>query len=89
MTFPYTQHNVLMPTIHQDTEGSLQHGSLKTSLKQGLPNEGLLLIIKEMDATANIIVLVISNPGCERDRWPQQTWRKPLRLIFPYQNIAI
>lgn len=91
MTFPYTQHNVLMPTIHQDREGSLQHGSLKTSLKQGLPNEGLLLIIKEMDAIANIIVLVISSPGpgCEHDGFPQQTRGKPLRLTFPHQNFTI
>lgn len=64
MAFSYNQRSVLMPTIHQDTEGSLQRGSLKTLLKQRLPNEGPL-IIKEMDATANIIVLVISNPGCE------------------------
>lgn len=65
MAFSYNQHIVLMPTIHQDTEGSLQRGSLKTLLKQRLPNEGPL-IIKEMDATANIIVVVISNPGSER-----------------------
>lgn len=83
MTFPYTQRNVSMPTVHQDTEGSLQHGSLKALLKQGL------LIIKEMDATVNIIVLGISKPGWERDRWPQQTRRKPLMLIFPYRNHAI
>lgn len=63
MTFPNTQHNVLMPDIHQDTKGSLQHGSLKVSLKQGLLNEGLLLIMKKMNATANNIVWVISNPG--------------------------
>lgn len=69
MIFPCTQHKGLMPDIHQDREGSLQHGSLKTSLKQGPLNEGLLLIMNKMNATANAIVWVISNPGFNCDRW--------------------
>lgn len=41
--------------VHQDAEGSLKHGSIKTLSKQRPLNEGVLLIMKKMNATENII----------------------------------